>query len=179
MHEIETKVLDVDPAAVEAKLNELGAALVQDIQLTVDWYWTNGTELGKEPWFLRVRDYGSGKSEITWKGTSEVLGTGRRHPEINLSVSDGAAARRLFEALGMACYAHQEKFRKSWTLGSTRFDLDTYPGMPPYLEIEAESEDAINAAIHQLSLKDHETNSGGERLLVGTKYGLNWFDMRF
>jgi adenylate cyclase class IV len=66
-HEIETKVLDIDAENVRASLEKLGAQKTQDSRLIVDWYRTIGDKEGEEPWFLRIRSYGDGKHEVTWK----------------------------------------------------------------------------------------------------------------
>lgn len=179
MHEIETKILDVDPKSVAARLRELGAHQIQDTKLVVDWYRPKGTKPGDDPWYLRIRSYSDGTHEVTWKGKSEVLGTARRHREVNLTVSDHAACGELFEELDLERYAHQEKYRTSWELSGVRFDLDRYPGMPPYLEIEAGGEAEIRRAIESVGLSGHKTSSEGERVLIETEYGLNWHDMQF
>lgn len=179
MHEIETKILNVDPKAVAARLEELGARQVQDTKLVVDWYRPKGTKPGEDPWYLRIRSYADGTHEVTWKGRSEVLGTARRHREINLTVSDHAACGELFEEVDLERYAHQEKYRTSWELKDWRFDLDEYPGMPPYLEIEGQSEEHVTEAVRLLGLTGHRASPEGEKVLIESEYGLNWCDMKF
>ncbi|MCE9549276.1 CYTH domain-containing protein, partial [Candidatus Nomurabacteria bacterium] len=127
----------------------------------------------------RVRSYSTGKVEVTWKGDLEVLGTSRKAREINITVDDHEKTKILFESIGLEVYAHQEKKRISWELDNTQFDLDTYPNMPTYLEIEGESEEKINFFIQELNLKNHDTWNDGERTLIEGKYNLNWCDMRF
>ncbi len=94
-------------------------------------------------------------------------------------VEDHAKMKLLFESIGIVPYAHQEKKRVSWSLGEVQFDLDTYPDMLPYLEIEAGSEEEINSLIEKLDLKGHDTWNDGERTLIEGKYKLNWSDMWF
>ena len=179
MHEIETKILEVDVADIKKKLADLGAEEIQNVRLTVDWFSLPDTNSDEHSWFLRVRSYSSGKTEVTWKGKSEILGASRSHKEINLIVDDHEKAKILFENIGLACYAHQEKDRISWKLENWQFDLDTYPNMPPYLEIEGNSEEHIQEMIKKLSLESHESLPEGERTLIERKYKLNWCDMRF
>jgi len=179
MNEVETKILNVDKSQLENKLNSLGAKKILDTKLTVDWYRLQGCIEGQDPWFLRIRSYSDGKSEVTWKGRSTVLGVARQHPEINLLTNEPTKLAELFKAIGLEPYAHQEKYRLSWTLDDYRFDLDQYPQMPAYLEIEGRSESHIQAAIKLLELTTHEVSSEGERVLIQTKYGLNWHDMKF
>ena len=180
MHEIETKVLNIDPLEVTNSLESLGAQLVENIKLSVDWYGPKGlTHNGDDPWFLRVRTYSNGKSEVTWKGISEHVGASRQTKEINFTISDPESVGELFKALDLEQYAHQEKLRKSWTHKQWRFDLDQYPGMPAFLEIEGSSESHVAEAIELLNLQNNQTHNKGERTLVQDVYSLNWFEMRF
>ncbi|MBI4054112.1 MAG: CYTH domain-containing protein [Candidatus Doudnabacteria bacterium] len=179
MHEVETKILNVNSGSLGERLRALGAAQVLDTRLRVDWFWPQGTVAGQEPWFLRIRTDAQNRSEVTWKGRSKILGAARKHPELNLAVSDPEKLAKIFESLGLEKYAHQEKDRVSWTYQDWRFDLDQYPGMPGYLEIEGKDETHVQQAIALLGLSDHETSSQGERILIQKRYGLNWYDMRF
>lgn len=177
--ELETKVLEVNPQEISKRLAKLGARKTEDTLLSVDWLRFPETTSEQQKWYLRVRSYGDDKVEVTWKGKSKVHGVSRSHQEINLLVDDHEQAKLLFEAIGLVVYAHQEKTRLSWDLEDMHFDLDTYPGVPPYLEIEAESDQAIQKMIQDLGLSSHKTSSEGERVLIEDEYGLNWYDMRF
>ncbi len=179
MHEIETKILEVNTSDIAKKLSALGSEKIQDVLLSVDWFSLSGVTKENNPWFLRVRSYNTGKVEVTWKAKSEILGVARKHKEINLIVDSHEEAKNLFEEIGLVLYAHQEKKRTSWKLNSIQFDLDTYPNMPPYLEIEAGSEKEITEMIKQLELEENDTWNDGERTLIEEKYKLNWSDMKF
>lgn len=147
--------------------------------LRVDWSNPVGIPKGDSPWFLRVRSYGNDKIEVNWKAKSEIVGIACKHKEINVLVNDHDSMKDLFEEIGLYCYAHQEKKRLSWELGGVNFDLDTYPGMKSYLEIEAESEEKITEYIKKLELEKNETWNDGERTLIENKYSLDWAEMRF
>ncbi len=181
MHEIEVKVLDVDKSVIEQKLRSLSAEKVSEEKLIVDWYGPQGlTHDGDDPWFLRVRTYFSSKKyEVTWKAKSELFDVARKHKEINFTVSDTVMIEDLFGELGLEKYAHQEKERLSWKYKDFQFDLDTYPGMPSFLEIEAKNESELIRMIRELGLENHQTWNDGERTLIKNKYNLNWFEMYF
>jgi adenylate cyclase class 2 len=179
MQEIETKVLEVDVEEVSSKIEAIGAKKTNDVLLKVDWFSMPENPPDKQPWFLRVRSYSAGKIEVTWKGDLEVLGVSRKVKEINVMVEDHEKMKLLFEAIGLVVYAHQEKKRVSWELGNVKFDLDTYPNMPAYLEIEARSENEIKEMIEKLGLDKNQTWNDGERTLIEGKYKLNWSSMHF
>jgi adenylate cyclase class 2 len=178
-YEIETKVLDIDAAEIEKKLTALGAQKIQQTTLRVDWYRQAGIKEGEDPWFLRIRSDDSGKYEVTWKAKSDILGTVRKHKEINFIIPEPEKLADLFEELGLEKYAHQDKERVSFTLNNWRFDIDRYPKMPPYLEIEGSSEEDIKMAIALLGLGANPTWAKGERILIQDTYKLDWYDMRF
>jgi adenylate cyclase class 2 len=179
MHEIETKVLEVDTKSLIKNLEALGAEKIQEVMLTVDWFSAPGFDKDHQPWFLRVRSYSTGKIEVTWKGKHEIEGLARKVREVNVFVDNHENTKTLFKAIGLVCYAHQEKKRISWKLGNVQFDLDTYPKMPAYLEIEAPGEKEISEMIKKLNLSEHQTWNDGEKTLIEGKYKINWCDMRF
>jgi len=179
MHEIETKILEIDPEEIKKKLEELGAEKVQDVMLRVDWFSLPQFLEQGHRWYLRLRSYSSGKNEITWKGKPEFTDAIRKVEEINVLVDDFDKTKNLFESLGLVCYAHQDKKRVSWKIGDVQFDMDTYPGVPTYLEIEAGSEKEIKDMIKKMDLQKFELYSQGERSLIQEKYKLDWQNMRF
>jgi len=177
--EIETKILEVDKDAVAKILTDLGAEQIQDTLLTVDWFRPKGVKDGEDPWYLRIRTTAAGSSEVTWKSKPVAVGISKQVHEINLKIEDPAAAAEMFAAIGLEQYAHQEKYRASWKLNDLRFDLDQYPDMPAYLEIEGESEDRLHEGIRLLGLEKHRAVAEGERILIQNEYKLNWHEMRF
>ena len=147
--------------------------------MIVDWFRPIGTKEGEDKWYLRVRTYSDSKSEVTWKGKSDILGASRKHKEINFEIAEPEKMSDLLQEIGLENYAHQEKDRISWILKNWRFDLDQYPGMPVYVEIESESEEEIQEALKLLGMDNHKTSSEGERVLIQKEYGLDWYNMRF
>ena len=178
-HEIETKVLDIDADKIKSQLESIGAKKILETRLIVDWYRIKGIKEGDDPWFLRIRSDSSGKHEVTWKAKSDILGTARKHKEINFNIAEPEKLADLFEELGLEKYAHQEKDRTSFVYKDWRFDIDQYPKMPAYMEIEGTSEESINEAIGLLGLKNNPTWAKGERILIQNTYNLDWYQMSF
>ncbi|HUO56478.1 MAG TPA: CYTH domain-containing protein [Candidatus Paceibacterota bacterium] len=178
-HEIETKVLDIDVDDILRKLSNAGAEQIKSTRLVVDWYRPKGTKEGEDPWFLRIRSDSSGKHEVTWKARSEILGVARKHKEINFPIAAHVELADLFEELGLERYAHQEKDRTSFAFKNWNFDIDQYPRMPAFIEIEGMSEEHVQEAMRLLGVEKNRTWAEGERLLIQNVYGLDWYDMRF
>ena len=178
-YEIETKVLDIDEKTLKEKFLSLGARKVQDTRLVVDWYRTKGVKNGEDKWFLRIRSDSEGKHEVTWKKVSKILGTARKHKEINFLIEEPEKLSDLFEEIGLEKYAHQEKDRVSFMHKDWRFDIDQYPKMPAFLEIEGKSESHVKEAIKLLGLEKNRTWADGERTLIENIYKLDWYNMNF
>ncbi len=178
-HEIETKVLDIDFKKILKKLSIIGAKRIEKERLIVDWYRLKGVKEGEDPWFLRIRSYSGKRYEVTWKAKSDKVGIVRKHKEINFNIKEHEKLADLFEEIGLEKYAHQEKDRTSFYLKGWRFDIDQYPGMPAFIEIEGKSEDHIKEAIKLLGLDKNMTWSKGERVLIQERYKLDWYNMKF
>ena len=179
MQEIETKILEVDKEKIKEILLSLGAKETQNTRLIVDWYCPKGAGKDEHPWYLRIRTTSDGKSEVSWKSLPKITGNTRHSDEININISDSVLGGKLFESIGLENYAHQEKDRTSFVLDEWNFDLDQYPGMPAYLEIEGKSHEHVQEAILKLKLENFRSIGEGERKLIEKEYGLNWSDMRF
>lgn len=177
--EIEVKVLDIDSNNLQKRLEELGAQKIQDTRLIVDWFRIKGIQEGEDPWFLRIRSNSEGKNEVTWKAKSNLEGIIRKHKEINFLIDESDKLEDLFEELNLEKYAHQEKDRVSYVYNDWQFDIDTYPGMPAYLEVEGKSLEHIQEALQILGVGKNRTWNQGERVLIQDIYGLDWYKMYF
>ncbi|MCC7356201.1 MAG: CYTH domain-containing protein [Candidatus Doudnabacteria bacterium] len=177
--EIETKVLNIDKSEITNKLTTLGATKVLETKLTVDWFRPTEVTDDNDPWYLRIRTTSDGKSEITWKSKPEFIGISKQVTEINIPTNDPESMADLFKAIGLVIYGHQEKYRTSWKYEDWRFDLDEYPNIPAYLEIEGHDEQHLQQAITLLGLEQNKSVAEGERTLIQKEYGQNWHDMRF
>ena len=71
--------------------------------------------------------------------------------EIEFEVSDYQAARQFLEALGFILAISYEKYRTTYTLGSTEVVLDELP-FGSFIEIEASSAEAIHRSAKRLGL---------------------------
>jgi adenylate cyclase class 2 len=178
-NEIEVTVLDIDKKQIENKLKELSAEKIQDTRLIVDWYRIKGIKEGEDPWFLRIRSNSEGKHEVTWKAKSSTDGIARKHKEINFLIEEPNKLKDLFEEFGLEKYAHQEKDRVSYKFQDWNIDIDTYPKMPPYLEVEGNDGEHIKNALKLFNIENNRTWNKGERILIQDIYHLDWYNMNF
>lgn len=79
--------------------------------------------------------------------------------ETELEVSDIQTANNLLESLGFSYKCHQEKQRISYVLDDHPIDIDTWPGLPTYVEIEGKSEEDLNKFLSKLGYSMSDTVS--------------------
>ena len=177
INEIETKVLNIDFEKVNNRLKELGAECLQSTRLKVDWF--RPVKVDQSNWFLRIRSDSDGRNEVTLKTISKTNTIARECKEVSFFTEDVEKLKDLFVGIGLESYAHQDKDRTSWRYKGWRFDIDQYPNVPAFIEVEGESEDHVKKGIELLGLEGNKTWNDGERTLIQKEYGLNWFDMRY
>lgn len=145
MQEIEAKILEIDVVKTIEKLERLGAKKVFDgdfIQMKFD----SDTHPVKD--LLRLR-YDGNKTELCHKrhlsrGEAKIV------EETEVIVSDLEKTKKILEALGYRVVKKMDKHRMSYALGDSHIEIDTLPGIPVYLEVEAPSVDRLKEIVHLL-----------------------------
>ena len=79
--------------------------------------------------------------------------------ETELEVSDMQTANSLLEALGFYHRGDEEKERISYVLFGHEIDIDTWPGIPTYFEVEGKSEEDLNGFLSMLGYSISDTVS--------------------
>lgn len=157
--EIEAKFLDIDPTAIRARLQELGARLVYPERLmrrkTFDDPARNMKKIGA---WVRVRDEGNVITLSYKRVESDML---HGMSEITVEVNDFEKTCELLLAIGLVQKSYQETKREKWMLDGVEITIDTWPWIPPFVEIEAETEDLVNNAALALNLDWEQRKHGG------------------
>lgn len=148
--EIEAKWLRIDHAAMRATLQKVGARLVHPERLMrrKNFDFPRGTLQAHKGW-VRVRDEGD-KITLSYKQLNDRSVHGTK--EICVTVDNFEQSCDFLVAIGLRHYSFQETKRESWKLGNAEIELDTWPWIPPFIEIEAPSEQELRAAAEQLGL---------------------------
>ncbi len=160
MEEIEVKFLNVDVPALEAKLAALGAQKAGEYFYRRRVFDYPDYRLNSAGAWLRLRDEGD-KVTLGFKqrlgmtsqdGSSNDAGM----REVEIVVSDFDKAAELILALGFIEKFYQENRRTRWIKDGVEFDIDTWPELEPYLEIEASSWEKIDEAVTMLDLNPED-----------------------
>lgn len=97
--------------------------------------------------------------------------------ETEMEVPSIESGNAILEQLGFSFRNYQEKKRTTYVLDNTEIDIDSWPLIPPYLEIEGESDEQINKIVQKLELSYKEMVSCNTAE-VYKKYGIDIYQFR-
>ena len=97
--------------------------------------------------------------------------------ETEIEVPSISEANNLLEALGYSYKSYQEKERITYVLDGIELDIDTWPGIPSYVEVEGKSEKELESILNKLgyTISDTVSCTADE---VYERYGISMFDKR-
>ncbi|MEU3656263.1 CYTH domain-containing protein [Streptomyces sp. NPDC032161] len=145
--EYEVKALGIDPADIARRISAAGGVEVAPPRAMRRYvYDTVPSVPGR---WLRLRDTGDVVTLCVKEiSTDAVDGT----HETEVTVDDFAEAATLLRLAGLTPRSYQENRRTSYKLGAVRLEVDEWPRIPPYLEIEADDEAQVWEAAAALGL---------------------------
>lgn len=154
--EIEVKFLRVNHDDVRAKLREIGAVCESPMRLMRRVTFDNAAMKAKNGW-IRVRDEGD-KVTMGYKQTDSLNIDGTK--EIETTVGDFETAVAIFKQLELDGGSFQESKRESWRFGDTQIELDEWPWLEPFIEIEAPNEQLVRDMAAKLGFDMRQAVSG-------------------
>lgn len=169
--ELEVKVLEINPDRMKRKLHKIGAKKVGE---SIQRRYVYDVKPKKENVWIRLRDNGQ-QATLTIKEirNDSIKGT----KEIETEVGSFEDANKLLNYLGFKDRAYQENRRISYKLGSAEIEIDIWPKIPPYMEIEAPSENVIKNVLGKLGYSITDTTSENTEK-VYSRYGKNIHDYK-
>lgn len=181
--EIEAKWLDIDLELMRGKLNDIGATLINPERLmTRSVFDFPDKRLGKIGGWVRVRNEGD-KTTLSYKQHNARTLHGTK--EISVIVDDFDATCDFLTTIGLVSKSFQETKRESWKMGDVEIELDTWPWIPSFLEIEATSESSLRSVVEKLGLDYDKALYGSVEPVYQTIYNVtedeinNWKEIRF
>ena len=177
--EIEAVFIEINKDEIEEKLKKVGAKKIKDIHYKITAYDFKDKRLDKDNSWVRLRDDGE-RVKMTFKkrlGVTSQDGTTNDSgmEEVEVAVDDYESTRLFLNKIGLIEKHETEKKRTRWQKGSVIFDIDTWPSIPTYLEIEANSWDDIDSGAKLLGLNpdDKKVCSANQIYMI---YGMNMSD---
>ncbi len=151
--EIEIRFLEINPADIKHKLKNCGAKFVGDWLQLRNCY---DLKPVKENSWIRLRTNGN-KTTLTIKEINDLTVDGTKECEIE--VSDFDTTDELLNKLGYTARSIQENRRVQYLLDGVEIDIDYWPNIPTYLELEAGSKQVLKDVCKKLELKYEEATT--------------------
>ena len=167
--EIEAKFLAVNHDAMRTKLNNLGAICtypMRQMRRKVFDFPDNHLNKQHNGW-VRVRDEGD-KVTLSYKQLDSRTLQGTK--EVTVTADNFDTTCLLLEQLGLEAKSYQETKRESWELDGAQIELDEWPWIKPYMEIEALSEEAVHAVADKLELAMADALYGSVEIAYQAEY---------
>lgn len=150
MLEIETKIIDINPAKIRMqfkakKVKFLGKVLLKR------WMFALPMEDGEDN-YIRIRTDGT-RTTLSHKFRK---GKGLRNTkELEIEISDFDGAVQIMSKVLKKRYYH-ENLREMYSYKGLDITMDKWPGIPAYLEIEGRSVKQIRDGIKELGIRGTE-----------------------
>ena len=165
--EIEERVLEIDKDKVIAKLEELGAKKIGD------WHqkrYVYDFIPKRENEWIRLRTNGK-ETTLTYKNveSKDISGT----KELEIVVSDFEETNQLLKIMGYTPRSFQENLRTRYYLDHIEIDIDTWPLIPTYLEIEGNSEEDVKRVEKLLELNESKVTTMNCQDIYLEEYGID------
>ncbi|PIP23698.1 MAG: hypothetical protein COX90_00045 [Candidatus Nealsonbacteria bacterium CG_4_10_14_0_2_um_filter_38_17] len=160
MEEIEVKFLNINPKLTEKKLEGIGARKLFEKLYKRKVFDYPDLRLNEVGAWLRLRDEGD-KINLTFKKrlgikTDDGKTSDDSMEEIEVEVSNFEKTAEILNKIGLKEKFYEENRRIRYQLDDIEFDIDFWPGLEPYLEIEAPSWKKIDKAIKMLNLNPED-----------------------
>ncbi|MCL4392316.1 class IV adenylate cyclase [Patescibacteria group bacterium] len=156
MEEKEVKFLNVNKEELENKIAGLGATKEGDYFYKREVFDYPDFRLDKNGAWLRLRDEGnritlSYKQRLGIKSEDGSI-SDESMKEVEIVVNDFEKTAVLLKELGFIEKHYAENKRTRWIKDGVEFDIDTWPALEPYLEIESSTWEKVDEAIAWLGL---------------------------
>jgi adenylate cyclase class 2 len=123
--------------------------------------------LNKVGGWVRLRDEG-GKVTLAYKQLNDRTLHGTH--EVCVVVDSFEATDALLAAIGLTAKSHQETRRESWRLDSFEIELDEWPWVKPYIEMEGPDEASLKDLTSKLGLDWANVKHGSVEVVYQGEY---------
>jgi adenylate cyclase, class 2 len=168
--EIEGKFTNIDKEDIRTRLQKLGARLKQPERLMrrKNFDYPDGS-LEKIGGWIRLRDE-SGKVTLAYKRLHDRTLHGTK--EVSIEVNNFDKTADLLVAIGFEMKSYQETMRESWELEGSDIEIDTWPWIPPFVEIEAKDEQALKKTAEKLGFEWAQIKHGSVENVYQENYNV-------
>lgn len=151
--EYELRILEIDRDEWISKLEKLNAEFIGSWHQKRYVYDFNPRNENK---WIRLRTNGI-NTTLTIKNVEKTTIDGTK--ELEIEVSSFEDTNKILEELGYFKRSVQENKRIRYMLDGVELDIDTWPKIPTYVEIEGKNEEEIMRALEKLNCKLEDTTT--------------------
>lgn len=181
--EIEAKWLNIDKVALRQKLKDRGAKLItaerKMVRQTFDF---PDMRLDKDGGWVRIRNEAD-KVTMSYKQLHDRSLHGTK--DVTLTIDDYDNAYSFLTAIGLQSKSVQETLRESWELDGVSIEIDTWPWIPSFVELEAKGEKELHRVAGALGLDMKDALHGSVETAYQAVYDVteaevdSWPEIRF
>lgn len=144
--EYEARVLEINHDEMIKKLESLGAIKVFE---SLQERYVYDLKPKQENKWIRLRTNGK-KTTLTIKCIEDETISGTK--ELEIEVDDFKKTNEILETLGFKNRGFQQNKRIQYTLDGVEIDLDKWPLIPEYIEVEGPDEESVIKTIEKLGI---------------------------
>lgn len=172
--EFETRFLEINKQGLISKLKELGAIDKGEVKLSEIIFYDSELKWLEEKRLVKLRKKND-TIKLIYKNNKEQKVDSAR--EIEFDVSSMEDAKNFLESIGLIAYRTVEKYRHTFELDGVVFDIDTWPKIPVYVELEGESIESIQEVAKKVGL-DWDNRFDQDPRFVFKHYGFDFDNIR-
>ncbi|MFQ5474433.1 MAG: class IV adenylate cyclase [Candidatus Nanoarchaeia archaeon] len=148
-------ILEVDIQDVINKLEEFGANKIFEGDLEAEFFDFKDLRLKKDKKMLRLR-VKRNHSELTFKERISK-DEAKIMKEHETDLDNPESMRTILSSLGLKKIGEMKKHRVSYSLDNVRFEFDTFPNIPTFLEIESDNVSELKLWVENLGFSWSDT----------------------
>lgn len=176
--EVEVRFLNIDPQQLKAKLSSLKAIDKGEKFLEEVIFYDKDLTWSKQGQFVRLRGDGD-QTTMCYKRHSYTDNHANKTLEIELIIKDFAKGEEFLKNIGLIPFRKQQKKRHSFILNNVIVDIDIWPKLPPYVEIEGESMEDIKAAAIELGFDWQDVIHEDAKVVIEKYYHIPVSKLRY
>jgi adenylate cyclase class 2 len=167
--EFEATFPNIDKSVIRQSLKNAGAVLVRPEFMQTRVIINPPDFVKNKNAWIRLRNEGD-KVTLTYK----VIAGNKieDQKEICLQVDDFAKTLEFLQKIGCEVKSWQESTRELWRLAGVEICLDEWPYLPPFVEIEGQSELAVKVTAEKIGFDYSQAQFGNVGNLYQKKYGI-------
>ena len=175
------RFLEIDKKEILKKLERIKAKAIDNRVLKEIIFYDQAGDFVKSHRFIRLRQ--DGKNNFLaykhHKSQGKDISKVDDVVEVEITVDSFDQAKMLLEKIGFIAFREQEKERQSFSINDCLVDIDTWPVIPTYLEIEGPTESKLKDIADKLGLDWDKAYFGSARDVIEKVYNINVSELHY